>query len=198
MPSRPPLIADRPRRLWSSRLWVLALVLGATTVYTGASAIHDTNKQHTALGLVTQATAMHVSALASARLERLALEGFAPAGPVAPAAPGPGAGAATIDLLARRQRAGQACACRELLPVSHFFHFDAASGTVDIVPVDTSAITAAAPDQAILAEIARGEAGSVRTISTSSSRIIPDPRLGARSVVTLVQRDDRGSTIAVY
>lgn len=198
MPSKAPFIADRPRRLWSSRLWILAVVLGATTVYTAASTIHDTNKQRTALGLVTQATAMHVSALASARLERLALEGFAPAGPVAPAAPGPSTGRATIDLLARRQRAGQACACRELLPVSHFVHFDAASGNVDIVPVDTSAITAAAPDQAILAQIARGEAASIRTISTSSSRIIPDARLGANSVVTLVQRDGRGSTIAVY
>jgi signal transduction histidine kinase len=181
----------------SSRLWILAVVLGATTVHAGASAIHDTNTQRTALGLVTQATAMHVASLASARLERLALEGFAPAGPVAPAAPGPSTGRATIDLLARRQRAGQACACRELLPVSHFFHFDATSGTVDVLPVDTSAITAA-PDQAILAQIARGEAETVRTISTSSSRIIPDTRLGANSAVTLVQRDDRGSTIAVY
>src|SRR3982751_4922402 len=135
MPSRPLFPADRPRRLWSSRLWILALVLGATTVYSGAAAIHDTSKQHTALGLVTQATAMHISALASARLERLAPEGFAPPGPPAPAAPHPSAGRAPIDLLARRQRAGQACACRELLPVSHFFHFDPANENVDIVPV---------------------------------------------------------------
>src|SRR6185503_15802294 len=99
----------RLHQLWSSRLWILSAALGATTVYTGVVTIHDTNQGRLALGLVTQATAMHLSTLASARLERLALEGFAPAGPIAAAAPQPASGRATIELLARRQREGLTC-----------------------------------------------------------------------------------------
>ena len=179
-------------------MWILSVVLGATTVYTGVSTIHDTNQQHNALGLVTQATALHLSALASARLERMALEGFAPVGPIAPARPSPGVGRATIDVLARRQRAGEACACRDLLPVSHYFHFDATAGGLDVAPVDSAATSTTDPDHAILAEIARGEAEGVRTISNSASHLIADARLGASGVVALVQRDDRGTTLAVY
>src|ERR671912_2467082 len=137
MTSRTALGSDRPPRVWSARLWLIAALLGAMTIYAGASAVHDTSQRRLALGLITQATAMHMSVLASARLERLALEAFAPAGPVAPSRPVAGVGRATIDLLAHRQRQGQACACRELLPASRFFHYDAASGRLDVVAVDT-------------------------------------------------------------
>jgi signal transduction histidine kinase len=168
------------------------------TVYSGGARIHDGSQQRAALGLVTQATAMHLSLLASARLERLALEGLAPAGPIAASTPGPGVGRVTIELLARRQRAGEACACRDLLPVSHFFHFAPATGTLDVVPLADSAASAAAVDAQVLSAIARRESETVRTISSSSSRLISDPRLGMSGVVALVQRDDRGTAVAVY
>src|SRR5687768_18117945 len=120
--------SDRPRRVWSTRLWLIAALLGAMTIYAGASAVHDTSQRRLALGLITQATAMHMSVLASARLERLALEAFAPAGPLAASRSVAGAGRATIDLLAHRQREGVACACRDVLPASRFFHYDATTG----------------------------------------------------------------------
>jgi signal transduction histidine kinase len=172
-------------------------VLGGMTVFAAVSTIHDGGQQRTTLSLVTQATAMHLSALASARLERLALEAFAPAGPIAAAPPAPAAGQATIDLLVRRQRDGITCACRELLPVSHFFHYDAARRTLDIAAVDSQA-RSTGPNERILTEIARREAEADRAISNSASRIIADDRLGANGVVALVQRDDRGTALAVY
>jgi signal transduction histidine kinase len=189
--------ATRLRGLWSSRLWILSAVLGATTVYSAAATIHDGNRRGLALGLVIQATAMHLSTLASSRLDRLALEGFAPAGPLAAAVPGPGTARNTIELLARRQRDGQSCRCRELLPVSHFFHFDATNGRVTVVRVDTAG-GAAAPSDGTLAAVVRTEADAPRAISNASSRLIVDPRLGNRGVVALVQRDDRGTALAVY
>ena len=192
---------DRFRRLWSSRLWILAAVLGATTLYSGVTIIHDGNQRVLALGLVTQATAVHASALASARLERLSLEAFAPAGPLAASTPGPGTGRATIDVLARRQREGQACACRDLLPVSHFFHYDVASDALDIVAVDTMGTAGAAdgaPPSAVLADLARQESNASRTVSNAASHIVADPRIGRRSIVSLAQRDDRGNALAVY
>jgi len=172
-------------------------VLGAMTVFAGVSTIHDGGQQRTTLSLVTQATAMHLSALASARLERLAFEAFAPAGPIAASPPAPAIGQATIDLLVRRQRDGIACACREVLPVSHFFHYDAVRRTLDIAAVDSQA-RSAGPDERILTEIARREAEADRAISNSASRIIADDRLGTNGVVALVQRDDRGTALAVY
>ena len=197
MSARPHFATDWPRRLWSSRLWLLSAVLGATTVYTGVSVIHDGTMERSALGLVTQATAMHVSSLASARLERLSLEAFAPAGPVAPSTPDLTAGHATIELLARRQREGEACACRDLLPVSHFYHFDVATGRLDMVAVD-SARRDAPLDERVLADLAGAESNAPRTNSNAAARLAADARLGTHSVVMLVQRDDPGNALAVY
>ena len=192
---------DRFRRFWSSRLWLLAAVLGAMTLYSGVTIIHDGNQRVLALGLVTQATAVHTAALATARLERLALEAFAPAGPLAASTPRPGTGRATIDVLARRQREGRSCACRDLLPASHFFHYDVASGALDVIAIDSTGIAAyqGTPASPVaLADLARTESQSSRAVSNASSHLIADPRLGSRSVVTLVQREDHGTALAVY
>ena len=189
---RPDLLS----RLWSNRLWILAMILGGSTIYSGVTTIHDDSQRGIALGLVTQATALHVSALATGRLERLALEGFAPAGPLAPSQPTPETGRSTIQLLARRQREGQACACRELLPVSHFFHVAAGGQATELVPVDSVATSKISTST--LGELARTELLAPRTASNSASHIVSDARLGEQGVVMLVQRDDRGTALAVY
>jgi signal transduction histidine kinase len=198
MPAHSATATKRVGQLWSSRLWILSAILGATTVYSAAATIHEGNQRGLALGLVTQATAMHLSTLAGARLERLALEGFAPAGPLAPTTPDPTAARTTIELQARRQRDGLACRCRELLPVSEFFHLDAASGRVTVARADTAPAGAPPPSDSALAAVARDEVNAPRGMSNASSRLIVDPRVGDRGVVALVQRDDRGAPLAVY
>jgi signal transduction histidine kinase len=167
------------------------------TVHLGVLTIHSGSQQGLTLGLVTQATAMHVSALASARLERLALEGFAPVGPLAASTPEPGTGRATIELLSSRQRAAEACACRDLLPVSHFLHFDPRSGRLDLARVDSGPVVPQ-PTEGTLIDLAGREAESPRGVSNAASRLIVDSRLGDRGIVALVQRDDRGVPLAVY
>ena len=184
-------------RLWSSRLWLLSAILGATAIYSTAATIHQGNQRGLAVGLVTQATALHLSAVATARLERLALEGFAPAGPLAASTPDAATGRATVDLLARRQREGVACACRDLLPVSSFFHVDVATSRVTMAPVDSTRALSV-PADSTLAAIARAEAAAPRLMSNAASHIVVDRRLGDESVVALVQRDDRGTPVAVY
>ena len=187
----------RFRRLWSGRLWILSAVLGATTVYTGVVTIHDGARTGSALALITQATAMHLSTLASARLERLALEAFAPVGPLAASTPAASTGRATIDLLAHRQREGEACACRELLRVSRFYHVDAATGQLAVVSVD-SARREPPGEAAVVAELLRAESQQPRGASNASSHLVVDRRLGDQSLLALVQRDDRGAALAVY
>src|SRR5829696_606958 len=91
--------ASRLRSLWVSRFWILSAILGSITLYTAVTTIHDGDQRGLAAGLVTQAAAMHASTLASARLERLALEAFAPVGPMTAARPDASAGQAAIDAL---------------------------------------------------------------------------------------------------
>ena len=189
---------DRLRWLWSTRLWLLAALLGAVTVYSGASAIHDVDQRRLAIGLIAQSTAMHLSVLASSRLERLALEAFAPAGPLVDAPPAPAAARAIVERLARRQRDGVACACRDVLPAAAFFHLDAGSRRLELAAVDSATAAALEADTSVLGGIARTEANGPRGTSNAASRLIIDPRLDDRGVVALVQRDERGDPVAVY
>ena len=183
-------------QLWSSRLWLVAAVLGATAIYSGISAVHDRSQRIVAVGLIAQATATHSAALASARLERLALEGFAPAGPLTAEPLAPGAGRKTIDLLVRRQRSGRACSpCRDLLPVTHFFFYDPFTRAAIVEPMDSS--DSAAPTN-VLADLARAESDFARGVSNAAARIVTDTRLGDRMSVMLVQRDDHGTAVGVY
>ena len=189
---------DRLRRVWSSKLWLLAVLLGATTVYSAADTIHDGGQRRLALGLVTQSTAMHLAVLSSSRLERLALEAFAPAGPLAESRPATSAGPGIVARLARRQRDGVACACRELLPASAFFYLDTDTRQLEVATVDRVGSDGVPVDTAALAGIARTAAGGPRGVSNAASQLVVDPRLGDRSVVVLVQRDERGDALAAY
>ena len=198
MTPRTPVGSDRLRRIWSSRFWILAALLGAITIYTSVITIHDGTQRRIAAGLIVQATAMHSSTLASARLERLALEAFAPIGPLAPAIPEPSTGRNTINALAARQREGIACACRELFPASRFFHYDAGTNAFSTALVVQHADTITAQTDSVLFELARTESREPRGMSNASSRFVADPRLGNDAIVALVQRDDRGAALAVY
>ena len=196
--TRPPIPGShRLHRLWASRFWILAATLGALTIYTAVTTIHDGNQRGLAAGLVTQATAMHASTLASARLERLALEAFAPMGPLA-LSPVGSTTSATVDALASRQRNGIACACRELLPASRFFQYDVTSDRFAGTSVAAGRDTATAVVDSLLARLARVESREPRGVSNASSRLVVHDQLGDDAVVTLVQRDDRGTPLAVY
>ena len=165
-------------------------------IYSAINAVHDRSQRIVAVGLIAQATATHSAALASARLERLALEGFAPAGPLTAEPLAPGAERKTIDLLVRRQREGRACSpCRDLLPVSHFFFYDPQTRAVIVEPIDDSSHSAPAR---VLADLARSEADVARGVSNAAARLVSDARLGDRMSVILVQRDDHGTAVGVY
>ena len=198
MTRRTPVGSERLRRVWSSRFWILAALLGAITIYTAVITIHDGTQRRIAAGLIVQATAMHASTLASARLERLALEAFAPIGPLAPAPPELSTGQQTIRALARRQVEGVVCACREVFPASRFFHYDVATDAFSTAMIAHDARTITAQVDSVLFELARTESREPRGTSNASSRFLVDPRLGNDAIVALVQRDERGIALAVY
>src|SRR5689334_17663784 len=89
-------------RLRQNRLWILAALLVAATLYSFMGIIHDTAPRHVAATLVRKATAQRISAYAESRLTKLGLETFA----------------------AR-------CNCPDTLPATEFFKLDLASGRLE-------------------------------------------------------------------
>jgi signal transduction histidine kinase len=164
-------------------------------IYSAVSAVHDRSQRIVAVGLIAQAAATHSAALASARLERLALEAFAPAGPLTAEPLAPSTGRKTIELLARRQREARACSpCRDLLPVTHFFFYDPRVRALVVEPIDGDVIL---PLDA-LTDLARTESEFARGGTNAAARIVADARLGDQVAVLLVQRDDHGTAVGVY
>ena len=103
-------------------LWLLAAALGAAAISSMATAIHDTERHNRSGRLILRATEQQIETDAAARLEAIALQTFAPAAPweTRPSL----AARPALDALAREQRAGEQCHCREMLAASEFFRFD--------------------------------------------------------------------------
>src|SRR5678816_4843365 len=108
---------DARWRLRHNRLWVLAALLAAATMYSFVSIIHDTSQRHVAANLVRRATAERISSFASERVQVLALETFAPV----LAGGTPSSARAALDALVQRQADAARCDCRDTLPVRAFF-----------------------------------------------------------------------------
>ncbi|MEP6690590.1 MAG: HAMP domain-containing sensor histidine kinase [Gemmatimonadaceae bacterium] len=183
MAARNDLGIQRRWRLRTSYLWILAAALGAASIFTAASIVHDTTQHREAARLVLRATAVHIAALAAGRLEVLALQTLAPAG------------SPSVITLARAHRDAARCGCRETLPASEIFRVDLARETVERAPAG-NAPPAVAPGAALLIEIARAEAA--RGPAAPPIHLVVDPRLNDQFAVTMVARNDSGRAIAMY
>ena len=196
MPETSPASPVRPSQRWRSRsslLWLLSAVLGAATLFAAVDTIHDTSQRRLALHFLARGMAEQAAALASGRLEVLALETFAPVTPWSTSAPAAGRAAALA--LAEAQREGERCGCRDVLPASGFFRVDVASGAIDFASVAGRADTT--PLAATIVEVARRDA--VRSRAPGSSvRLVADRRLGPDALVTVAQRDSGGAVETVY
>lgn len=185
--------SHRRRRLRTGRLWILAGILGAVTIFSMAAAIHDTGQRREAAGRVAHTAAEQIAIHAGARLLMLALETFAPAAPWV--TPGDRSGRAVVDALREGQTAGARCRCRELLPVSAFFRFDV--GTDSLILEEATAMRDSLPPAARLAQLARDAAARARTPQLSSIHLVADSTLGAENAVTAVQHDAQGNATVV-
>ncbi len=177
------------------RLWVLASALAAATILFIVSVVHDSARLRTAGQAMAQSTAEQVAALVSGRLEVLALEVFAPTMPWARSIPV--SDGSTVDRLVAAQRDAARCQCRDTLPVSAFFRWDAATGALDVRQTGNP-VAAPRPTRETLAAIARNEAGRARLKRQSAVHLAVAPSLGSQSVVAVVQDDASGRAAVVY
>lgn len=182
------------RRLWASRLWILAALLGAASVALTASIIHDTGRLRATARSMAESTAGQLAALAASRLEVFSLETFAPVTPW-DVGPAPDGRAALVALLAA-QDAAQRCHCRDTLAALEFFRLNLATGALDIA--SRGAPRSDALSREIIERTARAAAARATSPRLSSVHLTAGPPLSAEAAVTLVQRNATGNPAVVY
>ncbi len=120
-----PTAADlRPARLrlWSNWLWILAGILGLAVLWSGVRLIHDQQMRRAALRSLAQDKATEIANLGAARFSLLVANAFGPMWDDRITDPG-----MALAEMERVETRGTKCRCREMLPVSRFFRFDAST-----------------------------------------------------------------------
>ncbi|HTE47932.1 MAG TPA: HAMP domain-containing sensor histidine kinase, partial [Gemmatimonadaceae bacterium] len=172
--------------------WMLAAALGAATVTSMATVIHDTGRQNHAGRIILRATVQQLEMRAGERLAVVGSQTFAPVAPwIARTSLAP---RAAVEALARDQHDGEACHCRETLASSEAFRFDVASGSIERTPI------AANPphlSDAILAALAQNEVRRAQS-HPSPMHLVTAKNLTDHVALTYTQHDSGGSPIAVY
>jgi signal transduction histidine kinase len=186
-------------RLRSSRLWLLAAALGAVSVFSSASLIHDTGQRREAARLTAQSMAEHLSLLAGMRLELYAVQTFAPVTPLLlRGATLGGIGQAAVVSLVEEQREAERCQCRASLPATEYFRFDLATGTLDRAATPLGDRGTPSLSQEVLTRVARVEASRPREPGRLQDHLTVGRGLGGSAVVTMVRYDGTGAAQAVF
>src|SRR3954469_5653971 len=108
-------------RLWSNWLWILAASLALAVLWSAARLIHDQQIRRDALRSLAQDKATEIANLGVAKFNLLLAEALGAAW-----APN-GRRADVVTRLVSAQHERLACRCREALPVTRFFRFQAST-----------------------------------------------------------------------
>ena len=183
--------SPRDARNWLGKLWILAALLGAVTIWSTASIVHGDVSGHANVARAIDDFASAQLARADGRLRRAAVETFAPALAYAHVS-----GTNPLDVLRDAQTGAGTCRCRFVLPVTAFFSFDAASDALELRAVDSSDVA----DSTLLRAMARA---AMATGPSADIRLAFDPRVsgaggGGGGVLTFIQPDATGAHSIVY
>ena len=121
-------------RLWSNWLWILAGVLGTASIWSAARAIHDQEARRAALRTIAQDKADEVANLAAARFNLLVAGAFGPMWDNRSRD-----ARQAVSELDRVHAQTASCRCRDTLPITRFFRFDAS--TVAPFAAETARLT---------------------------------------------------------
>ena len=189
----------RPKQglgLWNNRLWILSAGLGAASIISAATIIHDTTRQRTALHAVVRSTAEQIVGLAGSRVEMLALEMFAPA-TLWSAGAGSKGDSAPAALGRVRQNMAR-CGCRDTLAATEFFRFDVPGRTLTRLSAAASRASVDAAFTPVLERIALAEVSRGQTSRNAAARLIVTRDLGEHAAITMVQYDTARVPSIVY
>ena len=109
-------------RLWSNWLWILAAILGTALLWSSARLIHDQQVRQDALRSLAQDKATEIANLGAARFNLLVSAAFGPMWDdrLSDAQQ-------SVAEIERLHARGLECRCRDTLPVTRFFRFDAST-----------------------------------------------------------------------
>jgi len=187
----------RPKRasdLWTNRLWILAGVLGAASLVSTATIIHDTSRQRAALHSVVRSTAEQVVALAGSHVEILAVETFAS---VAPWWATASANESAMAALARIADGVSRCVCRDTLGATEFFRYDIATRSLVRRP-SNGLVTPADTLSPAFERVALRAADRARGHTQPAIHLSVGRQLGDRALLTVVHYDSAGVPSTIY
>jgi signal transduction histidine kinase len=189
------LASGRQSRLWSNRLWILAALLGFGAAFHMMGIVHDTRAWRDAVDRVALATAEQHAERVNERLQLYALEAFSPLVRTSGTEHYNGN---ELTELARVQRAGEVCQCRNLLPVVEFFRVSVSDGVIARLPTGGRHSGTAPLADSVLLRIARHDAVEPRATRESQVRLTLNGSQQDYAVVTSLQKDSTGRTHGVY
>jgi signal transduction histidine kinase len=183
------------RRLPTGIWWLVVAAVGAATIWSMTSAVHDSGQRREAAVLAARAVVDHIATLVAGRLEVMAATTLAPALPWSSvAAPAP---AEAVRALVEAQAEGIRCQCRPLAPASHFFAGSIDSGlAIAAVPrVDSAAdgLSSAALTRVVQEELTASPAGD-----RSVARLLANRSLPGQLILLVIRRDADGRGVAAY
>ncbi len=197
MTARTDYEAGRRWRLNSSRLWLLAAVLGVVTVYWAASVVHDTGQRRSAARSTARLVAEHLSDLADTRLEVHAVQTFAAVTPLGLRGAALGGNAAVVALV-EEQREAERCQCRASLPATDYFRFDLATGRLDRASIALGDQGPSTLSEELLKQVAAVDASRPRERRRSPVHLTAGRPWVENAVVTMVRYDETGAAQAVF
>lgn len=180
-------------RLWSNWLWILAAILALAVLWSAARLVHDQRIRREALRSLAQDKATEIANLGAAKFRLLVAEALGPALTEA------GRQRDFVGQLGDAQRQRVACQCRETLPITRFFRYDASTSA----PFDASTEAFAAapgdridavPDSALV-RIARAEFDRGVRESTSLTNV---EIVRGHAVVTITRPAGSGPGTKVF
>ncbi len=182
------------RRLPTGIWWLVVAAVGAATIWSMMSAVHDTGQRREAAAFAARTVVDHIATLVAGRLEVLAATTFAPVSPWSSvAAPAP---AGAVRALLEAHAEGVRCQCRPLAPASHFFVGGPDSGFA-IAAVAGADPAADELPSAALAGVVRAELAAAAG-GRSVARLVADRSLPGRLILLVVRRDAAGRGVAAY
>jgi signal transduction histidine kinase len=185
------------RRLWSNWLWLLALVLSAAALWSGARVIHDNRLRRETLRILAHDKAVEIAALGRERFSLLVSDAFGPLWNVR------GDGQTVLAALAAYQSARAGCRCADTLPITSFFRYvgsqsfpyDPATRLLTVTPPAGKSELA---DSVILRVVTAEWDRALREFTHPVVRLTIDSTLEGQAIVTVSDPRSTASGTKIY
>lgn len=185
------------RRLWSNWLWLLALVLSAAALWSGARVIHDNRLRRDTLRVLAHDKAVEIAALGRERFSLLVSDAFGPLWTTR------GDGQTVLAALGAYQSARAQCRCADTLPITSFFRYVGSQSfpydaSTRLLTVTADAGKQSLADSVILRVAAADWDRALREFTHPVVALTIDSTLGGQAIVTVSDPHSTAGGTKIY